>query len=265
MKKYSTVHPLFMSFYSKSLYQDVGKNWKKISYLYLVLLLAVCMIPITFKINSAVSDYVLREAPKIVNQAPVITISKGQVSADVQMPYIIKDPDNNKAIVIIDTTGKVDSLKDSGAVALLTKTKLILKRSNTESRALELNGIDNLVINQAKVYDWIESLLEYFPFVLYPFLLLVSFLFRLFQAVVYSLVGIYYARYLKAPLKFSSLISLAIISMTPSIMFDTLYNYLDITVPFWWLINFFIALAYLFFAIRSNSERGNSGAEPIKS
>lgn len=255
MKRYSTIHPLFMSFYSKSLYQDVGKNWKKISYLYLLLLLAVCLIPVMFKTHSAVSHYLLNEAPKIVKQIPVISISKGQVSADVRMPYIIKDPENNATLIIIDTTGQVDSLKNSAALALLTKTKLMIRKSPDESRTLDLSGIDTLVINQSKVYDWIDTFLEYFPFVLYPFSLLFSFLLRLIQAIIYALISAYYSKYLKLILRYYSLISLSIVSMTPAIILDTIYNYIDIAIPFWWAIDFFIALGYLFFAVKSNSEQ----------
>lgn len=244
-----------MSFYSTSLYRDVGKNWKKISYLYLILLLAVCLIPIMFRIHSAVSHYLLNEAPKIVKQVPVITISKGQVSVDVRMPYIIKDPEGNAPLIIIDTTGQVDSLKKSGALALLTKTKLIMRKSPEESRMLDLSGIDSLVIDQSRIYDWIETFIEYFPFVLYPFSLIFSLLFRLVQAIIYALIGLYYTRYLKLNLKYYSLISLSIVSMTPAIILDTIYNYIDVTIPFWWLIDFFIALGYLFFAVKSNSEQ----------
>lgn len=253
MKRYTTIHPLFMSFYSKSLYQDVGRNWRKISYLYLFLLLAVCHIPIMFKTHSAVSHYLLHEAPKIIKQVPVITISKGQVSTDVRMPYFIKDPENNAPLIIIDTTGQVTSLKNSDAFALLTKSKLIIRKSPTESRMLDLSGFDDLVINQSRIYDWIDTFMQYFAFVLYPFSLLFSFLFRLIEAFIFAFIAIYYSKYMKLNLKFYSLISLSIISMTPAIILDTLYNYVDITIQFWWLIDFFIALGYLFFAVKSNS------------
>lgn len=263
MKNYSTIHPLFMSFYSKPLYQDVGRNWKKTSYLYLFLLLAICMIPITFRIYSSVSKYVLNESPKLIKQVPVITITKGHASTDVQMPYIIKDPDGNKAIVIIDTTGKTTSLKGTDAVALLTDTRLIFKKNDAESRIFELDKVDDLVINQSKLYDWIDSLLEYFPFVIYLFLLLVSFLFRLAQGLIYTLIGVYYAKYRKLQLRFAAVMSLTVVSMTPSIILDTAYNYLNVTVPFWWLIDFAVALGYLFFAIRANSSGENE--QPTKS
>jgi len=254
MKRYSTVHPLFMSFYSRSLYQDVAMNWRKISLLYLLLLLAVCLIPLTFKIRASVSDYLMHEAPKIVKQFPVVSISKGQVSVDVPMPYTIKDPENNAPFIIIDTTGQVTSLAGSDALVLLTKTKLFFKRDSKESRILDFSDIDSLVIDQSRLYDWMETFIEYFAFVLYPVALFFTFLFRILQAMVFAVIAISFNNYLKFNFKYSALLSLSIVSMTPAIIFDTLYNYFDMVIPFWWLIDFALALGYLFFALKSNAE-----------
>jgi hypothetical protein len=42
MRRYSIFHPLVLAFYSKPLYQDVGRRWKGTGLGYLLLLLAVC-------------------------------------------------------------------------------------------------------------------------------------------------------------------------------------------------------------------------------
>ena len=254
MRRFTTVHPLFMSFYSKALYQDVGRNWKKISLLYLLLLLSVCSIPIVFRVHSALSDYLHQEAPKIVKQVPVITIDKGVASVNEEMPYIIKDPESSAPLIIIDTTGKTDSLKGSDAIVLLTKTKLFFRRSARDTRTLDLSEIDTLTIDQARVYDWIETFLDYFIFVFYPFALLFSFLFRLVEALIFGAIGMLFARNMKVPLRYQATLSLALVSMTPAIILDTLYNYGDINIPFWWIINFLIAVGYLFFAVKANAE-----------
>ncbi len=258
MKQYTTIHPLFMSFYSRSLYRDVGRNWKKISYLYLLLLLAVCLIPVMFKTHSLVSAYVLQKAPGIVRQVPPITITKGQVSTSVQMPYIIKDPESNAPLVIIDTTGQTTSLKGSAAFVLLTKTNLQLKKDPTETRTLDLSSVDNLVIDQSVAYDWIGTFLDYFIFVLYPLALIFSYALRIIQALIFAVVGMGIARSLRLSLRISSLMSLSIVSMTPAIMLDMVHNYIDVTVPSWWLIDFLIGMGYLFFAVSSLAERDTS-------
>jgi hypothetical protein len=254
MKRYTTVHPLFMSFYSKSLYRDVGKNWRNIAFLYLFLLSAVCLIPIMFRVHFSVSDYLHSEAPKIVKQVPVITIAGGVASVHEEMPYIIKDPESGAPLIIIDTTGKTTSLKGTGAMFLLTKSTLSFKGSSREARTLNLSEIGDLTIDQSQVYGWIETFLDYFIFVLYPFALLFTFLLRIVEALIFGAVGTFFAKRLGAPPGYRSLVSLAMVSMTPSVILDTLYNYLEILVPFWWVLNFVIAMGYLFFAVKANAE-----------
>lgn len=255
MKRYTTIHPLFMSFYSGSLYRDVGSNWKKISFLYLFLLLAVCLIPEMFQIRSQISDYLRDEAPKIVRQVPVITITKGKVSLDEQMPYVIKDPGTNTPLIIIDTTGRVTSLKGSEAVALLTDSKLLVRRGPGETRAADLSGIDSLVIDQSKLYDWSDIIIDNFAIVLYPLALIFSFLFRTAQVLIFAAIGMLFAKNLKIPLPFQAMISLAIVAMTPSIILTTIYQFTGLKVPFWWLISFAVSIGYLFFAVKANSEQ----------
>ncbi len=254
MKRYTTIHPLFMSFYSKSLYRDVGRNWRKTSFLYLFLLLAICLIPIMFKLRSFVSDFLISEAPKFVKQVPVITIAKGKVSVDAQMPYIIKDPATNTPFIIIDTTGRITSFNGSDARALLTDTKLIIRKGPEQIRAFDLSQIDSLMIDQSTIYQWLETFSEYFVFVLYPFALFFSFLLRIIQALIFALIGIFFAKTMKVSLPYPSLVSLATVSMTPAIILNTLYDSIDTTIPLWWLINSLFALAYLRFAVKSNSE-----------
>lgn len=254
MKRYTTVHPLFMSFYSKSLYRDVGKNWRTITFLYLFLLSAVCLIPIMFRVYSAVSDYFHSEAPKIVKQVPVITIAGGVASVREVMPYIIKDPENGAPLIIIDTTGKTTSLEGTAAMLLLTKSTLSFKRSSKETRTFNLSEFGDLTIDQSQVYGWIETFLDYFIFVLYPFALLFIFLLRIVEAFIFGAAGIFFAKKLGAPLGYRSVVSLAMVSMTPSVILDSIYNYLEIIVPFWWVLNFVIAIGYLFFAVKANAE-----------
>lgn len=253
MKRFTTVHPLYMSFYSKALYRDVGGNWRKVSFAYLFLLLSVCLIPIMFRVHASVSDYVHSEVPKIIRQVPIITIAGGTASVNEKMPYTIKDPGSGAPFIIIDTTGQTTSLKGSDAIVLLTKSKLLFKRSAAETRTLDLSELGDLTIDQARLYDWTETFLEYFIFALYPFALLLSFLFRILEALVFGFIAMLLSRNIKAPLRYQASVSIAIVSMTPAIITDTLYSYSNISIPFWWFINFILAVGYLFFAVKANA------------
>src|SRR4030066_928732 len=157
MKQYSYIHSLYYSFYSKSFYQHVARNWKGLRLSYLLFILCLFWIPETSRIHSEVSEFLSAEAPKYVKQVPVITVSQGKVSIKEQTPYLINMPGKNTPFAIIDTSGQTTSLDKSGALVLLTKSQLIIKNSSSESRTFDLEGIDHLIIDQKALYDWIET------------------------------------------------------------------------------------------------------------
>lgn len=261
MKRFSTIHPLYMSFYSRALYRDVGRNWKGVSFLYLLLLLAICWIPILFKMHSTVSRFIENEAPRIVRQVPTITISKGEVSTDVEMPYFIVNPDNDKPMVIIDTTGQYVSLKDTEARVLITGTELIIEKNPTETRVFDLSEIDHLIVDRKTVYKWVDVFKRWFSVLLYPFLVLASYGYRMVQALLYAGIGIGIASRLNISLDYQALLSIAIIANTPVILFNTLYNYLEMHLPLWWLICFIASMGFLYFGIKSQGGDGYATVE----
>jgi hypothetical protein len=107
----------------------VGKNWKGVGFLYLLLLLALCWIPGMIKFNSSIFNFVINEAPKIVGQIPAITIFQGEVTTDKPGHNFIIDPDNGTLFGIIDTTGQFTSFEGTEAKFLLTKNKFMAKKS----------------------------------------------------------------------------------------------------------------------------------------
>lgn len=262
MKEYSTINAIYLSFYSKDLYRDVGRHWRKTAFLYLFLLLAVSWIPIMFKMQSRVAGFIDNEAPKLIQQVPEVRIENGTVTTDVETPYVIKNPDTWAPIIIIDTTGKTNSIEGTDALVLITKNRVIMKRNDFETRSIDLSQFDDIVINRSVVRDWADSFRRWFIVFLYPFVLLGSYAYRLIQALLYALIGKLFARNLSLFAGYQTILSLALVAITPIIILNTVYNYLDIIIPFWWLICFIIAMAYLFFAIKSYAHGEPAAANP---
>lgn len=252
MQRYTIIHPLFMSFFSKSLYRDVAQKWKGLCFTYLISLLALCVIPGVMKFQADLSDFFNNKAPKIVKQVPAITISKGKVSIAASEPYFIRD-EKGDPVAIIDTSGKTVSLKDSKALVLLTKTSVVIKKDEKESKTFELAEIDSLFIDRGVIYSWIDTFEQGFAFILYPFALFFSFLFHLAEVFIYAAIGLIFARSLNASLSYRILIRLSVISITPALILGALIVLADISIPYWWLMSFSVSTAYLFFAVRVNS------------
>lgn len=254
MKKFSIIHIPVLSFFSKELYRDVGLYWKGVNFSYLLLLLAVCLIPTMINLHRGISNFVNNEAPAIVNQVPEITITDGQVSIKETQPYYIKDPDSDEPLAIIDTTGQIESLEDTDAFFLLTGNKVIIKQSEFENTTYDLSNVKAFVVDSERITGWLQIGRKFLAVVIYPFALLGSYLFRIVQALIYAAVGLLFALWCKVTLSYATLLRLAVVAMTPCLLAKTIFGIVDIHLPYATLISLVITLAYLFFAVKANSE-----------
>lgn len=103
---------LYMSFYSKRLYVDVGKRWNGFGVLYLLLVFAVFSIPFAVKLSDKLNVAFKEQITDPLSKIPVFYIQNGEVSFDKPMPYMIKN-DKNQVLVIIDTTGKITQFTEA--------------------------------------------------------------------------------------------------------------------------------------------------------
>lgn len=246
-----------MSYYSGSLYQDVGRNWKGYCFAYLMLLLSLCLIPETFKIHAALSDFIDSEAPKFVSQTPTITISKGKASVPLKAPYFINYPDKTGPFAVIDTTGRFTSLDTTTATMLLTGTKLFIRKGPAEIRSFDLSPVDDLVIDQKLIYSWIRIIRDWSVFVFYPFVLFFTFLLQVVQVFMCALSGTLFAKRFKVDLNYQALVRLAAVSFTPAVVLQAAHSLLDIDFPHSSFISFLIATGYLYYAVGMVSEEEN--------
>lgn len=252
MRKHSTVQVPILSFFSKSLYQDVGLEWKGVNFCYLLVLLTVCWIPTMFIVHKGVCDFVDNESPAFVEQVPEITITDGEVSIEEAQPYYIKDPDSGDALVVIDTTGGTETLEDANAVCLLTKSKVMWRKSEVEVQTYDLKQVESFVLNGERVTGWLEKIKKYSAISMYPFAVLGSYVYRIVQALIYAVIGLLFASWCRVELSYSALLRLAITAVTPCIMISTILGMAGGSLPVW--LYPLIALGYLFFAVKSISE-----------
>jgi hypothetical protein len=253
MKKFSIIHIPLLSFYSRELYQDVGLNWKGVGFGYLFLLLAICTIPGMFKFQKGLSAFVNEYAPKFVNQVPNITIEKGEVHIDKPQPYYVTVPDSNQIIAIIDTTGQIQSL-DPNTFVLLTKTKLLSRQNKAEVRTYDLTGVQHFELNQDKVMNWLHVIQKLLVPVIYPFVLLGSFVSRIIQSLIYAAIGLAFASWCKTKLSYPALIRLAVTAITPVIIIRTVLEYASVVIPLASLWLFLVAMAFLLYGVKACSQ-----------
>lgn len=254
MKKYSILHPLVLSFGSKDLYQDVGQNWRGTGFLYLFLLLALAWIPIAFKVHTGFVKWLNENAPAFLLQVPSITIHNGQVSTDVDTPYIITS-NKGEPIAIIDLTGQYTDLDDTTAVILLTEDKLHLKQENRrQTQVHDLSQVQQFSLNRQDLEAWAVWARTWFGVMFYLVVLLSEFVYRIVQALLYAAVGLLFCKSLKTSLDYLTLVRLAVIALTPVILVQTILSATDIRFPGAWLLWLAVALGYLYFAVKANAD-----------
>lgn len=253
MKRYSYFHALILSFFSKSLYQDVARRWRGTGLVYLLVILALVWIPTMIKGHLGLAKFVDNDAREITQQIPAITITNGHASTDVPTPYRIKDLKTGTTLVLIDTTDQPEAL-DSSVPVVLTQTKLIMHKNATETRVYDLSGIGSFFVDRARVENWLATARSWFFPALYPLAVIVSFICRAIQILIYALIGILFSRMLKANLDYKTLMRLAAVAITPVLILNLILEFVPVHIPFFLLLGIVIELVYLFFAVKVNAE-----------
>lgn len=104
---YSFWEALYMSFYSRGLYVDVGRRWRGLGLLYFLIVIAVLSIPFSIKMGIDFNKTFDQQIIEPILQVPTILVQDGEASFDKPMPYLVKNT-KNQVVLIVDTTGKID-------------------------------------------------------------------------------------------------------------------------------------------------------------
>lgn len=254
MRRYSYFHALILSFFSKSLYRDVGRQWRGTGLAYLLVIIALLWIPTVIKGHLDLAAFVKNDAPGITQQIPAITITNGKASTDAPSPHLIKDPKSGDTIAIIDTRQAAEPENSESIPIVLTQTKLVMHKDATETRIYELSNVGRFFLDRARVEGWLATGKRWFFPVLYPLAVLFSFVFRAIQILIYALIGLLFSRMLNVNLDYKALMRLSAVAITPMLILNLVLEFVPIHIPGFVLLGIVIELAYLFFAVKVNAE-----------
>lgn len=252
MRQYSSFQALYQAFFSKSLYKDVGQNWQGVAAGYLLLLLIVVWIPALFFFKFHFDSQTAHSSRDFLKQIPSIRILDGVVSVDKPMPYRITHPKSGKAIAVIDTTGQITSLEQAAAPILVTKDKLMVQKSGQETQIFNLSNVKDVKIDALKVKQFMARMTQWIIYIFFPVLVIITFIYRILQALLFGAVGMLIAKILQVNIFFQQSMRLAVVAMTPAIMLSTLLFIFGISFAYEYFIYFVISLSYLIFGISAN-------------
>ena len=249
VRRYGLRHPYYLSFYHKPFYRDVVRHWRGLAFVHLLILLALTGAVFMLHFKALATIFVDEEAPAILSQIPPITIERGAVQTNVAQPYRIYRTGGSRLFAVIDTTGEITSLRQTDAMLLLTRSKLMARIGSGDSRIIDLQPIEKLELTRGDIARWLQTSLRWAPVVLFPLMLFFSFFLRTVQVLIYGGIGVVASVLWKRPLPFSAAVSVGIMAMTPVILIDTLVMVLRLDLPFWGYGGFVLALIYLLFGI----------------
>jgi hypothetical protein len=138
-------------------------------------------------------------------------------------------------------------------VCVLTRTKLIGRKSEFETRTFDLSQVEDFVLDSDRMTGWLETVRKLLVAVVYPFALFGSYVYRIIQALIYAVVGLLFAKLCNTSLSYSALLRLAVVAVTPAIIISTVLGAAQVRLPYLWLFYLAVTLGYLFYGVKACS------------
>ena len=273
-RSYTYWQALYLSFYSRPLYVDVGKRWKGLGILYLLLLVAVGCVPLAVKINWQFNTLFNTQIVEPLKKLPPLYIQRGEVIFDKPMPYMIKNTKGQDTI-IIDTTGTITSFASYPQANILINKNTIYFRFFVQSLLDTSNNVGDKSVstkqplneNMNEVFDGkklvegksVMLLKRFFQITLYPMivsiiftLLLLFLLFLTFLGQIYSRIFFSFALHFKAA---SRLLMVGATPMAFLLMFSLLSNIVFFGLGILLLLLLFAYYSFAIIALRAESKK----------
>lgn len=223
--------------------------------MYMLVLLVLTWLPIMVKGYVGFSTFVRDDAPRFVEEVPPVTIRDGVVSSDVPQPHVIKNPDNGQPFIVIDTTGGTLEPPPGAPSMLLTRSALLMRKSEQEVRTYDLSEVKSFAVDKHRVYGWLNVMKQWFLPLLLPLMVVLSLIGRLILMLITAAIGLGMASGAGARIGFAAMMRLAALAMTPSMLLFTAVSLAGVpNVPFGTLLGIGLTLGYLLFMIRAVKE-----------
>lgn len=266
MRTTSLLRAIPRSFYSKELYQEVGRAWPGLGFGYLLTAISIIALPfivIAMLYSTTITLDEPFDANYIINQIPEMNIKNGEISTQVTMPYYIKDKKAGQTVAIIDTTRSVidwsQQMKDHKVLVIVGKKQVLLNKKPEEGeRTLyDIPENTNMVVNGNTAREFATKILGYgwiVILIIAPFMILTWFIFRIVVMFLYGIFAKVISVVSRGSLSYIDCVRLASVATTPTLVLLSADIILSLNLSGW--TYFAVNAVYLFFAVRVNKEHG---------
>ena len=246
-KRYRIWQLPVLSFYSKPLYRDVAARWKGTNLGYFCLLLAICLIPVVRNASRHTRQAIDQHRDHYLMQIPPMQLTDGILSIDAPQPYSIIA--GNRTLLLVDTTGKIQTLDDAGALSLLTQTQLHIRQPNQPTFVYELKDFNNFTLNREIADEMIARLKRLVAPTFFTAFYLGGLVLFMIVALLLGGMACLTASVQKKSLNYKAGVRIAVVALTPGLITGGLLAAVGQTIPVFLYI--LLTLAYLYIAAGS--------------
>ncbi len=236
---------------SNEFYREVGRTWRARAFIYLLLLLAASWVPAMIQWYMVEKQIMSARSQDFIRQMPTITIRGGEVAINAEDPLFIYDSETGEPLAIIDTSGQTRSLAGTGASALLTRNKLVLRKNDLETQTYDLSTLQDVTLTPGDARTAMDFFLSWGPILFYPFLVLGSFVYRVVQVLCFALLGLQFTMTTRSRMSYAAVVSITIIAITPSIVISTILSVAGIPLPLDWALYFALSMIYMIIGLKA--------------
>jgi len=244
---------LLKSFHSVALYDEVRLHWKGKGFLYLLGLVALVSILHSAGLAKVFHRFVTDELPGILSPMPEIRIQDGLADVDADQPFVLEM--NGRPVAIFDTTGQIESLENTDAVLLLTRSSLKFRGLGGHESEAPLSDFGDLTVNRDELLKGAEALASAIPLLAYPFLAFAGYLYRGFQLLAFGMLARVVLLTRSRSMDADAIFRLTAVSLTPAALIEGIFMFLDVQVPMIGLFYQLVAAAYVYQTIRTSMIR----------
>lgn len=253
MQKLSWWRALWLSFFSKVLYQEVVKQWRGYGAAYLLIVSALVVMPIALQIRDVVQSFISDELPLYLDDIPEITITNGIASTPEDHPYIINEQGSKDPFIVIDTTGQYTDIDQTSAPVLITDQQIFI-RNDIQTKTMSFSSFGNMTIDRPLIEEFIAMSNHMLIPMIYVILVFFAWSWRLMQAMIYAFLASWIARRKGFTMRYNGFVRLSVVALTPAMLIDMFFGILNISVPFAGVLFVVLEIMYVRFAVLSVSE-----------
>ena len=250
MKLYNLFHSIWLAFFSPSFYRQVGKQWRGRSFIYILLVLAVVWLFVSYFQTRQLCKMTTQYSALFTSQMPVIHFESGVASTGILTPLYIKWP-NGESFIVIDTKDQIKDFSSVQGTILLHSQEYQIKLGKNINHYSYINITKNIGPKDwEKLVQGVkqEILLVVF-FAVFLLGLILSYAAWALFSLAWGLLGWIISAIFRRSLSYWGAYSISLVTLTPAILLWMILNILRVQIPYQWVIYTVILSVYLVYAV----------------